>query len=220
MIGEALSFPKEGESWIKTVLIGGVLLLFSWLIIPTVLVQGYLLRVLRAGSEKAAEPPVFDEWGDLFVDGLKLFVVTLGYFIVPILLAVVLGSVAGALDSGAIGALVGIVVFVAYLVAAYLLPAGLTNMAREGSIGAAFDTDVVLEVGRNSEYAVAVVLGILLSIVLGGIAAMLSIVLIGFFLLFYVNIAVYYLFGRGYGEAMGTSAGAADVASGSPGTLE
>lgn len=220
MIGEALSFPKEGESWIKTVLIGGVLLLFSWLIIPTVLVQGYLLRVLRAGSEKAAEPPVFDEWGDLFVDGLKLFVVTLGYFIVPILLAVVLGSVAGALDSGPIGALVGIVVFVAYLVAAYLLPAGLTNMAREGSIGAAFDTDVVLEVGRNSEYAVAVVLGILLSIVLGGIAAMLSIVLIGFFLLFYVNIAVYYLFGRGYGEAMGTSAGAADVASGSPGTLE
>ncbi len=202
MIGDALSYPKSGESWLRTVLIGGLLLLFSWLIVPAILLQGYLLRVLRAGSEEAVEPPVFDEWADMLVDGLKVIAVAIGFFLVPFVLAVLLGLAFGGFEAGAIGFLVGVVVFAAYLVAAYLLPAGLTNMAMEGSLGAAFDTDVLRRVGGSSDYLVAVASAIVIGVILGAVASMLTVVLVGVFLLFYVQVAMYYLIGRGYGQAM------------------
>lgn len=82
MFGEALRFPIAGDSALKNLLIGGVLGLLGFLLVPAFFVQGYLVRVLRVAVDGGDEPPVFDEWGDLLVDGLKLFVVTLAYFIV------------------------------------------------------------------------------------------------------------------------------------------
>lgn len=203
MLADALKFPSQGESWLKTVLIGGVCILLGFLLVPILLVYGYLLRVLKAGSEDAAEPPVFDEWGGMLVDGLKVIAVSLVFFLIPIVVGLVgmaLGGLAGG-EGGALGVLFALIAFVAWILAMYLLPAGLTNMAREGSFGAAFDADVLRTVGSSSDYLVAIVLGFVIALILGSIASALMTILVGAFLLFYVQMAVFYLYGSGYRKA-------------------
>ncbi|MEF8757703.1 MAG: DUF4013 domain-containing protein, partial [Halobacteriales archaeon] len=61
-IEQVAKYPMESDDWIKTVLIGGLATIFSFLILPIFLVTGYLVRALRAGMEDASEPPTFDDW--------------------------------------------------------------------------------------------------------------------------------------------------------------
>ena len=85
IVSNAIKYPSTG--WIK-VLILGVLL-----IIPIVnfIGWGYLLRIMKATFTGFNELPDFDEVGDLFIDGLKIFVIFLIAaipFIVVYLLAI------------------------------------------------------------------------------------------------------------------------------------
>jgi hypothetical protein len=78
-----LTYPMESDDWIVTVAIGTVLTIFSFLIIPGFLVYGYLVRALRAGMDGASEPPEFDDWGTLFVEGLIATVILFVYQLIP-----------------------------------------------------------------------------------------------------------------------------------------
>ena len=218
MLGDALNYPIKDDTSLKTILIGGLLSIFSFLLIPIFLLQGYFLRVLEGASEGTSAAPVFDDWGELFVDGLKMFVVTLVYVFVPTVVFFGLGVVVagGALLTGDPGVLAGaglfglllfFLYFVVVLLATYLLPIGLTNLAREGDVGAAFDTTVLSSVATNADYVVAVILAVVVGVVLGTVAAFLTVILIGFFIQFYVQIVALYLLGRGVGEAMGSRGG-------------
>ncbi|ELK50823.1 hypothetical protein D320_16325, partial [Haloferax sp. BAB-2207] len=91
MISESLNYLRNGEDWVKTVLIGGVLGLLSVLIVPTFLVIGYLLRVVRATMKGDEEPPVFDDWGEMAIDGVKGFAIAFVYALVPAIIAGVFG---------------------------------------------------------------------------------------------------------------------------------
>src|SRR6056297_2499376 len=95
MISDSLNYLRNDEDWVKTVLIGGVLSLLSVLVVPTILVAGYLVRVVRATMHGDERPPAFDEWGDMAVDGLKATVIAFAYALVPMIVAGVL--VAGSL---------------------------------------------------------------------------------------------------------------------------
>lgn len=92
MFETAIRYLVDSDDGVETILVGGLLTLFSWLLLPAVLVAGYLQRVLvRTDADDPA--PSFDDWGDLFGDGLKAIAVTLAYFAVPaILLTAVLAS--------------------------------------------------------------------------------------------------------------------------------
>ncbi|WP_379764887.1 DUF4013 domain-containing protein [Halorubrum trueperi] len=68
-------YPSR-DGW-KTVLVGGVVLLFFWLIIPVFIAAGYFVRLTRAAGRGGVEPPAFDDWWDLLVDGVKLVFVML-----------------------------------------------------------------------------------------------------------------------------------------------
>ena len=61
MLGEALSYPRRGEDWLKTIGIGRILLLFGFLLVPAIPVQGYLLRVVWSGALDEETPPSFDD---------------------------------------------------------------------------------------------------------------------------------------------------------------
>jgi hypothetical protein len=220
MLSDALSFPRQDDDWLKTVLVGGLLTIFGFLLIPAIPVQGYLVRVLDAGVRDAETPPVFDEWGELFVDGILVFVIQLAYAIVPTVIiffgTFVLGAGALAAGGGAEGAGAGIglfgglvllVGFLLSLVAAYLIPAATANFAYEDDIGAAFDLGTIRAAAFTGDYLVAVVLAIVVAIVLGFVGGLLSVILVGFFVLFYLQVVVYFLFGRGFGEGLGIEAG-------------
>ncbi|MFO8114408.1 MAG: DUF4013 domain-containing protein, partial [Halorubrum sp.] len=115
MISASLDYLRDGDDAIVTVLVGGLLLLASPLVVPSILVLGYVSRVLRRTADGDDTPPAFEAWGDLLVEGAKAFAVTLVYSLLPLLVfatAALLGvgaALVGADGStgGLLGGLVG-----------------------------------------------------------------------------------------------------------------
>ena len=224
MLSDALRYPLRGDGWVRTILIGGLLTILSVLVLPAFLVQGYYVRVLRAVANDDPDPPAFDEWVALLVDGVKLFVVNvvvvLAVIVVQAGVAVVLGTgsflagTAGVSDPSAAGGVVGLLgigVLLAGIVAiTYVAPAMLVNFAREDSLTAAFDVSTVLSGALSVEYLIAWLLAVAVGLVLGTVASILSLLVVGIFGLFYVQVVTYYLFGRGFAD--GLSAGGSDAA--------
>ncbi|WP_435193935.1 DUF4013 domain-containing protein [Natronomonas sp. EA1] len=226
MLGEAVGFPKRGDSWLKTILIGGILSLLSFLIIPAFFLQGYFLRVLAAGAREDPEPPTFSDWGDLFVTGLLFIVIAIGYFIVPTVLLVLVTVIVGVgtvasggppdpsvvAGAGIASLLVLALAVLIYLLAAYLLPAAATNYAVTGELGAAFRFGTVFEMALTADYAVGWLLAIIVGIVFGVVGAALSVIIVGIFITFYGQMATYYLLGNGAGRSGAVGGSRAAVA--------
>ena len=224
MLGEALSFPGNDDDWLETVLVGGVLSVLGFLIVPAILVNGYLLRVMAAAVAGEKAPPRFADWGDLFVDGLLVWVVQFVYVGVPsFLLAVVVGSFAvvasvstsnatapAQTTGGGAGLLVAVAVLavlgIVLVLATFVLPAALANFARTGDVGAAFHLRTIARGAFSGGYVVALLLAIAVSIVLGLIGGALLVVLVGIFVLFYLQVVVYHLFGQGFAAGLGHDA--------------
>src|SRR5271157_3786002 len=76
LVRDSVGYAKEGlvGKWVKW-----ILLIISCIIFPFIL--GYMVRIFKG----AAPSPELENWGGLFVDGVKLFVVALIYAI-PILI--------------------------------------------------------------------------------------------------------------------------------------
>lgn len=217
MLSEALEFPRRGEDWLQTVLIGGVLSLLSFLIIPGIIVNGYLLRVLRAGIDGDETPPTFGDWVDLLVDGILVWVVQFVYVGIPAFLLLMVagsfalfaaaandpGGAAAAVAGGLVALLFLLAVGLLLLAAVYLLPAALANFARTGEFTAAFHLRTVGRAALSADYLIAMVLVVAVSIVLGFIGGLLTIVLVGVFVLFYLQMVVYHLFGQGFAAGLG-----------------
>lgn len=85
--------------WIK-ILIGGLL---SFVPIVNLLAFGYLFRVSGAVRNSGElSMPEWDDWKNLFIDGLKFAVVWLAYWLLPLLLAGAISSVIGTVGLGAV----------------------------------------------------------------------------------------------------------------------
>jgi hypothetical protein len=83
LTSDAAKYPSK--DW-KKVIILGILFLLSFLIVPAFLTMGYLFRALKWSIAGVDNLPDFDDWGKMFIDGLKVFVVQLAYFIVPLVI--------------------------------------------------------------------------------------------------------------------------------------
>lgn len=82
-LNDSFAYAKEGvwERWTRW-----MLLIVSMLIFPLIL--GYIVRIYR-GEKPAPEP---GEWATLFIDGIKLLLVHIIYFL-PVILLVILAFV-------------------------------------------------------------------------------------------------------------------------------
>ncbi|WP_254273883.1 DUF4013 domain-containing protein [Haloarcula marina] len=207
----------QGESWIGRMLIGGVVLFLSFLIVPIFAFNGYLLRVIGSTVQGDPEPPAWEDWGGLIVDGIKVTIVGFVYAIVPTVVIVGggavflgLGSAAGG-DGGGLLAGFGLlsilllipVLFLVY----YIVPAALANMAVEGSLGAAFDFNMLKNVVLTSDYFVAVLMPIVVGVILNIINQILAFTIIGLLLVpfttFYGQVAVFRMFGLAFEKHAG-----------------
>ena len=146
MIGDSFEYTKEAivGKWNKWLM----------LIIATILLgiplMGYAMKILR--GEKPA--PEVDDWGTLFIDGIKAWIVSLIYSIPIIIIGLVVGGAfALALLSGnyyAMGAALGamaigaLVIFVLGIIITIFLVIGIVRFARTGSIGEAFNISAIL----------------------------------------------------------------------------
>lgn len=240
MFEDALHYPRRGDDALVTILVGGLLPLLGvllavpialfpplavFLLLPQVFLYGYLVAVVRERLDGVEEPPTWRNWGQLLVDGVKMFLVTLGYAI-PAVAAWLLGLVllavltVGRPDTAeprvAVALVVlGLLAFTAVyaLAAAYVVPAGVVNFVREERLGAAFSLGTLRAVTVDTDYTVGWGLAVV-AVFLGGVAAgALSLTIIGVllvpFVLFYAQVSAVYLFTEGYVESLGLERGVA-----------
>jgi len=216
MLGDAISFPIEGDDGIKRLAIGGGVLFLSFLIVPIFWILGYAARCGLAGVRQEAPPGITDDIGGQIVDGLRAFVVSLVYSLVPLILLVIAFFVglAGAFEGGNAGAgagvlalVLGLVGLLGFLAAAYVFPAGVIRMMDEDSLGAGFGLGAVTDAAFDSDYFVAWLIAIGVGIVVAVVNQILAITVVGLLLLpfvaFYQQVVTFYLYGRGYGKSTG-----------------
>lgn len=180
--GRAFSFVTEDPDWIKKVLLGALFYFGASLLIGAPFVAGYALRVIARTARGEARPlPEWDDFGGLFVEGLKaigLYLACALVFLLPVgvlgcAFALMAGGLSKAAPSGAgeglaaIGILglygVGLVLMLAL---AIYLPAAFIRLALLGRFGVGFEVgENVALIRRNlGNYALAVLVYLAASI--------------------------------------------------------
>jgi len=219
---EIVTYPTQGEDWLKTTLIGGALIFLGFLFIPLLFVYGYIVRVIRGSLANDSVPPAFDDWGELLVDGVQAWIISVVYLIVPLIVAAITvgGSFTAIATGGEVGAVVGtsslILGFTASallsLVFAYLAVIALVNFTREGRFGAAFEFDLIKTVALDREYAIPwlVSVGVFIAVSLVGMIPFLGWVLTPF-VTFYAAIIAGNLWANGFAQAMESVDGVAQL---------
>jgi hypothetical protein len=181
MIGESFAYAKEAVvgKWNKWLM----------LVIATILLgiplMGYVMKVLR--DEKPA--PEVDNWGTLFVDGIKYLVVAFIYTIPLFIVGIfVLGAGAAAMISGnpsammaAFGAMaVGLMIMliIGIFIAIFEI-IGVVRLARTGNIGEAFNFNAILATINKlgwGPYLIAIALLFIIGFIMGVISNVLMII--------------------------------------------
>ena len=173
---------------------GRLVILIVLDIIPIVnlIVTGYASRVLKE-SPGADSPPKLENYGDLFIDGLKIVIASIIYMLIPLILIVAgFGSFFAAMvtgggpnfmwggftpaymgllgGTGAVLVLVGLLVAFVMLI---LLAAGIAHMIKTGKFGKAFAFGEILGIiGKIGwgKYIAWLILIVVLAAIVGAIA--------------------------------------------------
>jgi hypothetical protein len=108
---------------------------------------GYLVELSANTIKGREEMPDWDEWGNKFIKGLKVVIITIIYMLIPLALL----TVAGAMGSYSSEGLTASVIpgFIAALLAWFILPMSLTHYAATGTIGCALSLRTVFSFIRS-----------------------------------------------------------------------
>lgn len=215
MIGDTIEYPLEGDDAVGTLIIGGALYLLSPLVVPSIIVGGYSVAVCRNVLAGEPEPPAFEDWGQLAIDGLYVVAISLLYWLPALvvgagatmgylLLGVALGfDSAGLAGIGFLFVVFGVMLALAYsLVVGYVLPAAIVNYARTDDLSAAWDVDTLRTLATSGDYAKAWVIGAVILFAANSAGSSLVWILVGFLVLFYGQVAAMYAFTRGGMDAL------------------
>ena len=139
---------------VKNLLILGVFYLFGFLVIPMFFILGYNYRIIKIATEGMIngndELPEFEDWTLMLVEGIKCFVVYVGYLIIPII--VFLGILWGCgqannISLTIVGFIVGIVILLVFALYSFL---AISHMAtNDGSMKAAFDVKEITNIAKS-----------------------------------------------------------------------
>ncbi|HEY8132926.1 MAG TPA: DUF4013 domain-containing protein [Thermoanaerobaculia bacterium] len=145
------TFAFDDPRWIAKILMGGLFVLASSIIIGVFFIYGYLARLARNVINGVPNPlPEWDDLGEYFSEGLKLFVVGLIYTI-PILIVVGIVFIpaiiaGGSTDNDTIRQMAGMsatcmwcLIFPLGLALGLWLPAAMLMVVVSGDFSAGFD---------------------------------------------------------------------------------
>lgn len=197
IIGDAFKYPVS--NW-KRLLILGVLVLISqfsmeivmgygrvsglfyFLLIPaliaSILTLGYQLRTIRTSIMGENELPEFNKWTKLFLDGLRLFITSLVYGIIPTIVLVV-GFIMLLVGSSGIGVIILLLGALLLIIVGIISVMAISNMAYYDEIGAAFRFGEIREriesIGWLRYILMLILLGIFY-IIIAVVAALLAVI--------------------------------------------
>lgn len=177
-IGKAFTFVTEDENWIKKLALGAVFLLVPFLFL---LVIGYQILIVRNVIDGKEHPlPEWEEFGQLFIDGV-IMLVTIFVYSLPMTLLIICSSAVGAATSDASGMSGGAVAGVALLsclavllgiALAFVTPALYIQYARTGEFGSMFQFGEVIGIAR--EYLVDILITIVVIMVANMVVSVVS----------------------------------------------
>lgn len=131
-------------------LIGGILLLFFFLIVPLFIAIGYWIRTTAAAAAGDPEPPGFDRWGGMLKDGLVFAIVIL--LIVAIMAGLTVGlQLLSEVTNSPIPFIPAIILWIA---AYYAGPAIYVNYAVHRRVAAAFDLPAIFGMVTSTTYLI------------------------------------------------------------------
>lgn len=220
-IGSSFTYMFEDESWIKKILIGGIVSLVP---IVNFAAMGYVVEVIRNVRDGRPTPlPEWDQFGQMWMSGLWLFVIFLVYSIPIIILACISGIATAALGTAlegasadAVGGAMGIIsICLSFLMGLWglvigvLSPAIVIRFAETGQFNSAFQFGEVLNVVKanvGSYVIVLILLWVAIYIIspLGLIACVVGII----FTIFYAYLIAGNLLGQLAAQARGAVASA------------
>ena len=208
--GEAFRYPFQK---VASILIGGVLYLLSFLIIPVFFVEGYFVRVMADTIEGKDDMPEWSDWGYLFGKGVGAFVISIVYLLIPmIIIGIVLGATLlvaiPTIMTGGFGAVIMEVlggILVSIIIAfffGFVLLVGLLRYADKGNIGAAFAFSEIIDELKEkfTQYLIAYLVLFGAAIVLGLVTAFIPIIgaIVAVFAGFYIIVVGARMFGEIY----------------------
>ncbi len=192
-IGKSIGFVFEDEKWIEKVLIGGLVSLIP--LVGSFLIIGYIVKLVRNVRNGDPQPlPEWADWGELLVDGLKLFVV---YFlwslplIVILLFTIIPSAMMGNSDgdastlAGLFATCFGCISFLYGIVLALVNPAIIIKFAETGEIsdGLNFNAILTFSKGHIGEIILVAIVGIVISslaLIVGGLLCIIGVIFTGF----------------------------------------
>jgi Protein of unknown function (DUF4013) len=159
-VGRAFSFVFQDPRWVSKVAIGALMMLipiFGWLVL-----FGYTMRVTRLVATTGTDLPLpeWDDFGGLFMEGLRAFGVA---FIWSLPLSVITGCLSLGIDNDDVGAqfAVNCLNFLLSIPLGLVLPAALARTAVEGTFNAGLEVGRVLGIVRDrfADYVVVLLIG-------------------------------------------------------------
>lgn len=211
-ISFAFTYPQS-DGW-APIIITPLLLFFSFLILPMLLVYGYSYRLGRAALREDPVAPQYDEWVQLLVDGVLLFLVTIPFVIVVMFVGVL--PLILAIEIGSIG--LGFIAAVMYLAAGYIGGGIVPTFMATGSVIETYRGGRFLRFVTTISYlkALLLIIGVQIGVwvVIAGITIGLFLTLVGILLIPVVYFVAtpfmlflpYLLFAYYYREAVATGA--------------
>jgi hypothetical protein len=157
-----------------------ILIVLDLIPIANWIVVGYAARVLKE-SPGAEAPPKLDRYGELFVNGAKVFFASLIYMIIPTILIAAggvsffVGLLSGEVPSMVLGGTAVVLVLVGIILAIILLiilGVGIAHMVKSGRFGKAFAFGEIFSIIRGigwGRYLGWIVLVIVIAAVVGAI---------------------------------------------------
>ena len=207
-IKEAMTYPLKDENWIVKVLIGTLLG-----IIPIVnfFSMGYAYQLFKkAVNKEALTLPEWDNWGDLFLKGFMIFLISVVYLIIPgIILAIGAGLTSSAaikssqgysaIGQGVVGGLFIFVGGVLYFIVALILPMVLAHYAKNNDdFGSIFKFGEIIgnifKVIGDYILALVVIVGVVIVLGIVGVIPILGMIIL-IAISFYLWLFIYALLG-------------------------
>lgn len=209
-LAKELNRPREDAGWIVKVGIGMICSLsLKWYLLPlTFFATGYLYRHFSDTFHRkdVNRLPEWEDWKGMFLSGLIIFLIVVGYLVLPKFSYAVAGSV---LKGGALAKLVAMAFFAVtallFVAAFFFIPMGIAQYARHERISSAFYIreiwDRIMNVGDDYfKITLLSIAAIILFAVLRGILPFLG-PLLAAAAGFYISLVLAALFGEVCREA-------------------
>lgn len=229
-INKAVRFVTEDRTWLSKLLIGVLMSVLSFLIVPTLILQGYVIKIIRQVMNGAWDGlPEWDDWGKLLRDGFFLTVAEIVYTLPFIILMGIGIATTGGLASltgsesaagliattGGLGMLCLIFIFIVVLL--LLTPAIIIQYAIKDDFGALFRFSEVFAIIRANMadilivFLVSVVVSMVLMLLIGVLSITVILIPLAILLSFaigaYTSFVTGHLYGQIAAKVLGNKAG-------------